>query len=88
MALPTISLIFKAIKDGVIEATINHADGYMQSKTIGDLYATSDPQHQYNSRIVFCLGVYNQAVKAMRFPPKSYNKDIESAEVKNVDKTL
>lgn len=25
-------LLFQAIKDGVIEATINHHEGYMQSK--------------------------------------------------------
>lgn len=53
----------------------------MQSKQTSDLYSTKDPQEQFNKRIVFCLGIYNQAVKAMRFPPKSYTKDIESAEV-------
>jgi len=34
----------------------------------------------FHQRITFCLDLHNQSVKAMRFPPKSYNKDLESAE--------
>ncbi|VDO95191.1 unnamed protein product [Soboliphyme baturini] len=76
-------VISKAIKDNVIEASINHEESYMQSKEIADIYSTVEPQLQYHNRILFCLEIYNQAVKAMRFPPKSYAKDIESAEVRN-----
>jgi 26S proteasome regulatory subunit N3 len=73
-------IIAKAIKDGVIEATLDHENGWMQSKENTDIYCTREPQLQFHERIQFCLDMHNQSVKAMRFPPKSYNQDLESAE--------
>ena len=73
----------KAIRDGVIEATLQHEKSYMQSKETTDVYCTSEPLSAFHQRIAFCLDIHNQSVKAMRFPPKSYNKDLESAEVLN-----
>ncbi|KAL7637683.1 UNVERIFIED_CONTAM: hypothetical protein RMT77_011292 [Armadillidium vulgare] len=73
-------IVAKAIRDGVIEAVINHEKGYMQSKETVDVYCTREPQSVFHQRISFCLNIHNQSVKAMRYPPKSYNKDLESAE--------
>lgn len=73
-------IVAKAIRDGVIEATIDHEHGYVQSKETGDVYSTKEPMAAFHQRISFCLDIHNQSVKAMRFPPKSYNKDLESAE--------
>lgn len=73
-------IVAKAIRDGVIEAVIDHEAGYMQSKDTVDVYCTREPQSVYHQRIAFCLDIHNQSVKAMRYPPKSYNKDLESAE--------
>lgn len=73
-------IVAKAIRDGVIEATINHDKGYMQSKEMVDVYCTAEPQNAFHQRITFCLDIHNQSVKAMRFPPKSYNAELESAE--------
>lgn len=73
-------IVAKAIRDGVIEATIDHEQGYVQSKETGDVYSTKEPMAAFHQRISFCLDIHNQSVKAMRFPPKSYNKDLESAE--------
>jgi 26S proteasome regulatory subunit N3 len=73
-------IVAKAIRDGVIEATIDHEKGYMQSKENTNIYCTKEPQAAFHQRISFCLDIHNQSVKAMRFPPKSYNKDLESAE--------
>ncbi|XP_014666109.1 PREDICTED: 26S proteasome non-ATPase regulatory subunit 3-like [Priapulus caudatus] len=73
-------IVAKAIRDGVIEATINHMKGYMQSKDNIDIYCTREPQAAFHQRISFCLDIHNHSVKAMRYPPKSYNKDLESAE--------
>lgn len=70
----------KAIHDGVIEAKINHKQRFLQSKETVDVYCTAEPQSAFHQRISFCLDIHNQSVKAMRFPPKSYNKDLESAE--------
>ncbi|XP_035658696.1 26S proteasome non-ATPase regulatory subunit 3-like [Branchiostoma floridae] len=73
-------IVAKAIRDGVIEATIDHEKGYVQSKENTDIYSTREPQLAFHQRISFCLDIHNQSVKAMRFPPKSYSKDLESAE--------
>ena len=74
-------IVAKAIKDGVIEAAIDHDRRFVQSKDTLDVYTTSEPQAAFHQRIEFCLDIHNQSVKAMRFPPKSYNTDLESAEV-------
>lgn len=69
----------KAIRDGVIEAKINHEGGYLQSKETTDVYCTPEPQAAFHQRIAFCLDIYNQSVKAMRFPLRSYH--VEASEV-------
>jgi len=73
-------IVAKAIRDGVIEAVLDHDSGTMSSKDTSDVYATREPQIAFNQRIEFCLDLHNHSVKAMRFPPKSYNKELESAE--------
>ncbi|ESN92467.1 hypothetical protein HELRODRAFT_186129 [Helobdella robusta] len=73
-------IVAKAIRDGVIEATIDHEKKYVQSKENPDIYSTKEPMTAFHQRITFCLNLHNQSIKAMRFPPKSYNKDLESAE--------
>lgn len=70
----------KAIYDGVIDATIDHAQGWMQSKECVDVYATNEPQQAFQKRITFCLDVHNEAVKAMRYPDDAYKAELESAE--------
>jgi len=74
------SIVAKAIRDGVIEAVLDHEAGTMQSRDTSDVYGTREPQNAFNQRIEFCLDLHNHSVKAMRFPPKSYNKELESAE--------
>jgi len=73
-------IIAKAIRDGVIEAVLDHDNGWMQSKENTDIYCTREPQLAFHQRIQFCLDLHNHSVKAMRFPPKSYHADLESAE--------
>jgi 26S proteasome regulatory subunit N3 len=65
----------------VIEASINHDQGYVQSREIIDVYTTREPMNAFHQRIEFCLKVHNEAVKAMRYPPKKYNEDLETAQV-------
>ncbi|KAI5966273.1 RPN3 [Candida pseudojiufengensis] len=79
-------IVSKAIRDGVIEATINHEKGYMKSKEILNIYSTNLPQQEFNQRIKFCLSLHNDSVKSMRFPndneqQKITNKEIENDEV-------
>ncbi|KAF1336546.1 26s proteasome non-atpase regulatory subunit 3, partial [Globisporangium splendens] len=70
----------KAIRDGVIDAVIDHKNGWLQSKETVNVYTTNDPQVAFQKRITFCLDVHNEAVKGMRYPPDAYKKDLESAE--------
>ncbi|KAL5730696.1 hypothetical protein ACHQM5_003491 [Ranunculus cassubicifolius] len=74
------SIVAKAIRDGAIDATIDHANGWMVSKETGDVYSTNEPQFALNSRIAFCLNMHNDAVRALHFPPNSHKKEKGSAE--------
>jgi len=56
-------IVAKAIRDGVIEATINHEGGYMQNKEVLDVYATEEPLLAFDERIRFCMSLHNEAIK-------------------------
>ncbi|XP_057533081.1 probable 26S proteasome non-ATPase regulatory subunit 3 [Amaranthus tricolor] len=73
------SIVAKAIRDGAIDATLDHKNGWMLSKETGDIYSTTEPQSAFDSRIAFCLNMHNEAVRALRYPPNSH-KEKESAE--------
>lgn len=68
-------IVAKAIRDGVIDAKINHEQGWVESKEGPDVYSTSEPQVVLNERIAFCIDVHNNAVQGMRYPPKNYNRN-------------
>ncbi|ORX45525.1 hypothetical protein DM01DRAFT_1340032 [Hesseltinella vesiculosa] len=73
-------IVAKAIRDGVIDATLDHHHGYMKSKEIVDIYSTNEPQAAFHQRISFCLNLHNDAVKAMRFPLNAHRKELATAE--------
>lgn len=73
-------IIAKAIRDGVIDATINHRSGYMQSNEVLDVYSTTQPQEAFHDRIKFCIGLHNDSVKAMRYMMNSHTADLKNAE--------
>ncbi|KAJ3192540.1 26S proteasome non-ATPase regulatory subunit [Irineochytrium annulatum] len=72
-------IVAKAIRDGVIDASIDHEKGYMKSNEILDVYSTTEPQSAFHQRISFCLNLHNESVKAMRFPFSSHGKELASA---------
>jgi 26S proteasome regulatory subunit N3 len=67
-------IVAKAIRDGIIDATINHSEGYIQSGANIDIYSTSEPQKGFHVRIDFCNQIHNDAVQAMRYPPDSWKQ--------------
>ena len=77
-------IVSKAIRDGVIEASINHEKGYMQSNELLDVYSTKLPQQEFDQRIKFCLSLHNESVKAMRYPTdnekENTNKEVEPSD--------
>lgn len=66
-------IVSKAIRDGVIEASINHERGYMHSKQLRDVYASHLPQQEFDQRIRFCLALHTDAIKSMRYPRDANN---------------
>jgi 26S proteasome regulatory subunit N3 len=56
-------IVAKAIRDGVIEATLDHEHGFMKSKEVGDIYATREPGEAFHERIRACLALHDESVK-------------------------
>ncbi|EGE00532.1 hypothetical protein TESG_07860 [Trichophyton tonsurans CBS 112818] len=73
-------IVAKAIRDGVIEASLDHEKGYMKSKDIGDVYATQEPGEVFHERIQACLGLHDESVKAMRFPMNQHRLELKNAQ--------
>ena len=61
-------IVAKAIRDGVIEATLDHEHGFMKSKDVGDVYATREPGEAFHDRINACLGLHDENVKVGQQP--------------------
>jgi len=60
-------IVAKAIRDGVIEATLDRERGFMKSKDMGDVYATREPGEAFHDRIRACLALHDESVKVCRF---------------------
>ena len=73
-------IVAKAIRDGVIDAQIVHEEGYVRSNEVLDLYGTTEPQSAFHSRIRFCLDLYNDSVRAMRYAPNAYRKYLDKSD--------
>ncbi|KAH7345253.1 proteasome regulatory subunit C-terminal-domain-containing protein [Rhizoctonia solani] len=81
-------IVSKAIRDGVIEAKIEHEKGWMESwergtdrgTGRGGVYETSEPREAFQKRIAFCMELHNESVKAMRYPLNAHRKELASAE--------
>lgn len=56
-------IVAKAIRDGVIEASLDRERGFMKSKEVGDVYATREPGEAFHERIRACLGLHDESVK-------------------------
>lgn len=54
----------------MIEASINHEKGYVQSKEMIDIYSTREPQLAFHQRISFCLDIHNMSVKVSTACPQ------------------
>lgn len=72
-------VVAKAVRDGVIDATIDHEKKYVQSHDLVDVYATVEPSEAFHRRIAYCLTTHNDAVRAMRYTPDAYKKQLEAS---------
>ncbi|KAB5542716.1 proteasome regulatory subunit C-terminal-domain-containing protein [Coniochaeta sp. 2T2.1] len=73
-------IVAKAIRDGVIEATLDRERGFMKSKEVGDVYATREPGEAFHERIRACLSLHDESVKAMRFPMNQHRLELKNAQ--------
>ncbi|KAF2739452.1 hypothetical protein EJ04DRAFT_457374 [Polyplosphaeria fusca] len=73
-------IVAKAIRDGVIEASIDHEKGFMQTKQAGDVYATREPGEVFHERIRACLALHDECVKAMRYPMNQHRLELKNAQ--------
>ncbi|KAL9395474.1 hypothetical protein Peur_009727 [Populus x canadensis] len=62
------NVVAKAIRDGAINAKIDHANGWLISKETRHIYATAEPQVAFSSRVSFYLNLYNETVRALLLP--------------------
>ena len=84
-------IIAKAIRDGVFLATINHEEGYVQSKEIKDIYSTFEPQRAYQSRILFLNNIFVESQKSMKYSSqqeRNKNEDQELEETPDLDTSV
>ena len=72
-------VVAKAVRDGVIDATIDHEGRYVQSHDLIDVYATIEPCEAFHRRIAYCLTTHNDAVRAMRYTPDAYKRQLEAS---------
>lgn len=61
-------MVSRSIRDGVIEANINHKDGYIETTEILNIYDTKDPQRVFDERIKFVNQLHDESMLAMRYP--------------------
>jgi len=73
-------IVAKAIRDGVIDAEIDHKAGTVTSKDKKDIYSTRNPEFAFDKRIQFCHQLHAQSVKAMRFPAKKFTDPLSAEE--------
>ena len=71
----TEQIVAKAIRDGVIDAILDHDNMWMKSQDIPEVYTSNDPQNMLHKRIKFCMDLHNDAVKALEYPPKEDKRD-------------
>lgn len=56
---------FKSIRDGVIDAYLDHEHAFMKSREVVDVYSTAEPQAALHQRITFCLNLHDESVKVI-----------------------
>ncbi|ORZ34380.1 proteasome regulatory subunit C-terminal-domain-containing protein, partial [Catenaria anguillulae PL171] len=85
-------MVAKAIRDGVLQAKIDHGAGVVRSgaaEALADVYASREPQLAFHSRIAFGLELHNASVKAMRYPDRVKRETfVDSEEARELEKDI
>lgn len=78
-------VVAKAIRDGVIDAVIDHDSRSMISNERLNVYDTEEPQVAFHRRIAFCLDLHNEAVRSMQYPADAYKSRQQKRKDEDVD---
>lgn len=79
----------KAIRDGVIEASLDHQNGHMVTVPQKDAYSTTEPSEAFHARISALLGMRDECVMAMRYPMNKHRQEIaEAAKARDREREL
>ena len=78
-------IVAKAIRDGVIDAVLDHERGHIVTAETADVYTTAEPLHAFQRRVQFCNAVYDEARRAMRYATEDLDDD-ETLKKKEADK--
>lgn len=79
----------KAIRDGVIEASLDHQNGHMVTVPQKDAYSTTEPSEAFHDRISALLGMRDECVMAMRYPMNKHRQEIaEAAKARDREREL
>merc|ERR1719350_457247 len=84
-ALEAEYIVAKAIKDGVIDAIIDHNKQQMRSTEVASIYSTVNPQHELDKRIEYCLQLHQNCVRAFRYKEEEEEKEDKKKEEKEED---
>lgn len=76
--------VMKAIRDGVVLASLDESGLYMQSETVANVYYTHEPQQMLNARIQSCMALHNESLRAMQYPDGVLRKKKETTEPDHV----
>ena len=60
-------IVAKAIRDGVIDAQIDHEKGHITTSEALDVYNTAEPLHAMQRRITYLNATHDDAKRAMRY---------------------
>ncbi|GIZ48358.1 hypothetical protein CKM354_001142200 [Cercospora kikuchii] len=79
----------QAIRDGVIEASLDHQNGHMVTVPQKDAYSTTEPSEAFHARISALLGMRDECVMAMRYPMNKHRQEIaEAAKARDREREL
>lgn len=82
-------MVSRAIRDGVIEAKINHEDGFIETTELLNIYDSEDPQQVFDERIKFANQLHDEYLVSMRYPEDKKTQQNEKSENgENDDDTL
>ena len=59
-------IVAKAVRDGGIDAEIDHEHGWITSRATPNTYSTNEPQLAFHRRVAFCMDLHNEVCRPVQ----------------------